>query len=222
MKYIIIIGDIINSKNISNRQIFQENLKNYLYNINKEYDKYLVSNFTVTLGDEFQAVFNDSKYIFEIIDKIQFFINPIKIRFGIGIGNIITNIDKNLSIGSDGPGYWNARKCIDKLRKYHERGIKDITNIMIKGIDNESLELLLNQIINLLSILKRRWTTNQNKMIEFIVNNYGYYNDFLQIDLSKELNIDSSSVNRRLKYSKFYDYLNSILIISKIINKEIK
>lgn len=222
MKYIIIIGDIINSKNISNRQIFQENLKNYLYNINKEYDKYLVSNFTVTLGDEFQAVFNDSKYIFEIIDKIQFFINPIKIRFGIGIGNIITNIDKNLSIGSDGPGYWNARNCIDKLRKYHERGIKDITNIMIKGIDNESLELLLNQIINLLSILKSRWTTNQNKMIEFIVNNYGYYNDFLQIDLSKELNIDSSSVNRRLKYSKFYDYLNSILIISKIINKEIK
>ncbi len=53
--YCAIIGDLINSKEIKNRKELQENLKLLLKNINNKYNC-IETDFTITLGDEFQAL----------------------------------------------------------------------------------------------------------------------------------------------------------------------
>lgn len=48
-----IIGDIVNSKKLTNRWIIQKELKEILDLVNTDYKEYLVSMFSITLGDEF-------------------------------------------------------------------------------------------------------------------------------------------------------------------------
>ena len=69
--YIALIGDIISSKNIKDRAEAQVKLLNLMKIINKKYKEYLVSPFTVTTGDEFQALLLHNKHIFQIIDEIS-------------------------------------------------------------------------------------------------------------------------------------------------------
>ena len=40
-------------------------------------------------------------------------IYPVEIRYGIGVGQITTNINTDMALGADEPGFYNARKAID-------------------------------------------------------------------------------------------------------------
>ena len=56
MMYIALIGDVIESKKIQDRAQAQQKLLQLMKELNQQYQKYLVSPFTVTAGDEFQAL----------------------------------------------------------------------------------------------------------------------------------------------------------------------
>lgn len=47
--------------------------------------------------------------------------NEAQQRFGIGIGVISTEINNDIGIGADGPGYYFARESIDYLKKTGEK-----------------------------------------------------------------------------------------------------
>ena len=59
----------------------------------------------ITLGDEFQGLLEITVSILEIIKYIQREIYPIKLRFGVGIGNVSTLINHEAAIGADGPAF---------------------------------------------------------------------------------------------------------------------
>lgn len=50
----------------------------------------------ITLGDEFQGLLNNPAYAIEIVKYIQRELYPVKLRFGIGIGEISTEINQKL------------------------------------------------------------------------------------------------------------------------------
>ena len=86
MKKIVLIGDIVDSKSISERGKIQSQLNTVFKKINN--DKLLLSPYTITLGDEFQAVYSKADSVFNHIWQISLAIYPLKIRFSIGAGNI--------------------------------------------------------------------------------------------------------------------------------------
>ena len=90
--YVAIIGDIIDSKKIKNRNEVQQKLKHVLSKINQSYDDIIAANFIISLGDEFQGLLCQQEKVFEIINDIEMNMFPIKIRFGIGVGKIDTDI----------------------------------------------------------------------------------------------------------------------------------
>lgn len=116
MNYCAIIGDIVGSKKITNRQKMQDHFKDVLNDANEKYDKYLASNFTVTLGDEFQGLLIMPSMSIEIVQFIREKMFPVEFVFGIGIGEMATSFSKEHSIGSDGPAYWYARKMVEKAK----------------------------------------------------------------------------------------------------------
>ena len=65
---IAVIGDIVKSKSIVNRGEVQEQLKTVLNDINQKFADHLASKFTLTLGDEFQAVFRTGDHLLYILD----------------------------------------------------------------------------------------------------------------------------------------------------------
>jgi len=57
--YFAIIGDIVESKKILNRNEAQEKLNHILKDINIEYERNIAAKFIITLGDEFQGLLSN-------------------------------------------------------------------------------------------------------------------------------------------------------------------
>ena len=143
--YIAIIGDVKKSKNIKDRKEFQNKLNKILSEINEMYSDSISSNFTITLGDEFQGLLHSGKNIMNIIQYIKKEVYSIKIRFGIGIGAITTDINSKISIGADGPGYYKARDSIEQLKTSEKKKEREYGDVQIKiDGDNNLQELSLN------------------------------------------------------------------------------
>jgi len=117
MVYCAIIGDIVNSKKIPNRQEIQDLFARVLMEINIEFYNDIASNFTITLGDEFQGLISKPSLSYKIIKIIKQKMSPIELVFGVGIGEMKTAIRRDISIGSDGPAYHYARNMVEKAKK---------------------------------------------------------------------------------------------------------
>ena len=102
---VAIIGDIKSSKQLENRRSVQARFKEVLDSINNEYRDDIASKFMITLGDEFQGLLKNGSAAVFIIDKIEREMYPIKFRFGLGVGEITTDINSNMPLGADGPAY---------------------------------------------------------------------------------------------------------------------
>lgn len=213
--YFALIGDIVNSKNIDDRYRVQEKLNHYMKELNQQYDSYLASGFAITLGDEFQALFTTPQKMFEIIAKIEVEMKPIQFRFAIGVGPILTSISKRNSIGSDGPAWWRARDAIVDLKNKHERGLKEITNIRIIGLDYSELGDLINISLAFSEKLKNRWTPAQQVVINYLIKTYGLTTNFAQNEVATQLNITAPDLNKKLKSSNYYDY---VIMLDKVTN----
>ena len=110
--YCAIIGDIIQSKELADRAGVQAKLQETLTQINRRYEKVLASDCTITLGDEFQALLYTPVPAFELIEEVQRRMHPVRLRFGVGVGEITTPISRRLAIGADGPAYHYARAAL--------------------------------------------------------------------------------------------------------------
>lgn len=140
MQYYAIIGDIKRSKKIENRCEIQEKLKKILDNVNSIYNNDISAKFLITLGDEFQGVLEITAPILEIIKHIQREIYPIKLRFGVGIGNVSTLINHEAAIGADGPAFYAAREMIEFLREQEKKLKKQAADIQISVYEKNVLK----------------------------------------------------------------------------------
>jgi len=208
--YVAIIGDIINSRLISNRFEIQEKLIKTLEEINLKYSDNIESNFMITLGDEFQGLLKDGANIINIIEFIQIKMYPIRIRFGIGIGKIETEINRLVPIGSDGSAYHNARQMIDNLKDVGKKNKTFSANIMIASDGcNSDVETLLNTILSLCTVIRRKWSSRQREVIfDCILNGDN------QRKAAERLNISQPTVQRTLSFADYYTYLNAMNVVS--------
>ncbi|MCR3905681.1 MAG: SatD family protein [Tenericutes bacterium] len=218
--YYTLIGDLKKSKTINNRIEVQHRLRDVLNEMNLEYQDVLVKKMYITLGDEFQGVFHSFESIFEIMHKIMFSLDPVELRFGLGIGDILFDESKNASpYDSDGEAWWFARDAIKAIKDLEEKQkVTEFSNIMIKTKDS-AFDLMVNKVFDLLYIIKTGWTDTQQKMIEVILNHFGLTRQFKQIDLAKLLDEAPPTVNEKLKRTKYYEYVEMIEALSLFIKQ---
>lgn len=219
MSYYTIIGDIINSKKILDRNVVQRKLDNTLQSINKSYVNDIASRFAITLGDEFQAILYDSTKIFEIITRIDLEMIPTKIRYAVGYGEITTDFKDN-SLGMDGSSWWNARNTIDEIKQKHERGLKEIASIRVNGFDNKPIIDLINTSISLATHIRNKWKDEHINIIKFIINKYGLTSNIVQSKIADQLNITPSDLNKKLKTSRYFDYAILFEKVIKVLEEE--
>ncbi len=192
--YCMIIGDIINSKEItpSDRYKIQEQLKNELEKINFDYDSEVCSRFMVTLGDELQGGLLNSYHLFDILGRIKKSIQPYKIRFGIGINYITTHLNYYNSFGSDGPAYHLARKGIEELK------LKETFEYGYRFYSDNGDSTLINSLFNLIDDISSSLTKTQKRYVDIVSSS--------NCDLSKvaeNLNISLSTLSRTLSRANY-------------------
>lgn len=190
----MIIGDIIDSKKIpdADRHKIQDNLKRELEKINFDYDKAVCSKFCITLGDELQGGLVNTRYLFKIINRIKKSIHPYKMRFGIGLGELKTDVNFNLSLETDGPAYHKARKGINELKK--EKTYEYGYRIYSTNYDS----LILNSLLKVIDSISSSWTESQKKYIDIVMDS-----DSDLKKISSYLNITTSTLSRTLSRANY-------------------
>ena len=217
MMYIALLGDIIESKKIQDRAQVQQQLLRLMKELNWQYQDYLISPFTVTTGDEFQALFSPNSYMFQIIDQLSVAFSPYEIRFGIGVGDMITEINKEQSIGSDGPAYWLAREAINHIHDKNDYGINHISVFLA----DEEVTWTVNAMLAACSFIQSKWTEVQYDVLKQLLTENIYDETFSHKEIARLLGITPSAFNKRIKASGLKIYLRNKRVAMNQILKEI-
>ena len=69
--YLALIADVIDSKMVQERFDLQKQLEKTLQTMNELFGEFIASNFTLTLGDEFQGLLKVDAPVFQIIDTLR-------------------------------------------------------------------------------------------------------------------------------------------------------
>lgn len=210
---VAIIGDIKSSKQLEDRRAVQLKLKAVLDAVNNEYQSDLASKFMITLGDEFQGLLKSGTSAIFIIDKIEREMYPTKLRFGLGVGEITTDINLDMPFGADGPAYYNARKIIDELKVSEKKKMESKANVKIEVQGNAVISELINTILSLLTTIKETWTSRQVEIINSHIKTGG-----TQEDTARILNISQSNVAQALSAADYYTYRKAIETIAKVLS----
>ncbi|HFR3537712.1 SatD family protein [Streptococcus iners] len=198
MNYIAIIGNIIHSKQVSQRSNTIEVLKQQLNSINYSFSQNLASPFTLTKGDEFQALCKPNPHIFLMIDQIQLaFRDQLEIKFGIGLGKILTAIDPKQSIGVDGPAYWEAQKAIKVIQDKDDYG----SSLVAFSSEYKQIDRVINPLLTSSDFIKATWNSSQTDLFEVLISNKIYQEEFKQKPIAEKMKLSQSAFTKRLKSS---------------------
>ena len=201
--YLALIADVIDSKMVQERFDLQKQLEETLQTMNELFGEFLASNFTLTLGDEFQGLLKVDAPVFQIIDTLRSELTPTQLRFGIGLGEIVTDIDPLQSIGADGPAYWNARAAINLVHQKNDYGNTQIYFLSGK----EKQDFFVNALIASGEAIRSGWRGSQEEILLDLLKRCVYSENFSQQDLAQSLAINPSALSKRLKSSSIRVYL---------------
>lgn len=109
MNVICVIGDVVRSRDVEDRAALQRTFKGALKAINGLRAESLLSPATITLGDEFQAVYRDATDVWADFWSLLVELHPHGMRFAVGIGPLDTPLNRKQAIGMDGPAFHVAR-----------------------------------------------------------------------------------------------------------------
>ena len=207
MKYLVLIGDVIGSKQLPARAQFQRRLKSALQRLNGR-RKNLISPYTLTLGDEFQAVYRDTSGVFADIFTLLSGIAPVQARFALAVGEIVTPINSTQSIGMDGSAFHLARARLEKLKGQGRLlGIPDS--------DDPRWRLPVSTLA-VLSGLMEGWRQKRLQLFAGMLAGAGVG------DLARQTRITPRAVNKNIRAADLDEWRRIVDEISRLLNEEIK
>ena len=201
--YLALIADVIDSKMVQERFDLQKQLEKTLQTMNELFGEFIASNFTLTLGDEFQGLLKVDAPVFQMIDTLRSLLTPTQLRFGIGLGAILTDIDPLQSIGADGPAYWNARAAINLVHQKNDYGNTQI----YFSCGKEKQDFFVNALIASGEAIRSGWRGSQEEILLDLLKRCVYSENFSQQDLAQSMEINPSALSKRLKSSSIRVYL---------------
>ncbi|MDF1691429.1 MAG: SatD family protein [Zhongshania sp.] len=185
MSYIALIGDIVASKSLSDRAAVQRRLTRCCAALNSRADGLgIISPFTVTLGDEFQALFVAAKDIWPCIAEIEAEMYPVQIRFALGLGDIATDINREAALAMDGPAFHRARAGIETMKK-------DKVRYRLLGLHRG--EGLVRHSLDMLSHNRDKWQQNRHRILSALLQQQSIN------DIATKLGVSEQAVYRNIR-----------------------
>jgi len=192
MLYLVIIGDIIKSRELNNRYQVQQEFDSAVHETQQTYGEGLISPITLTIGDEFQSVMRNGRGLFKIIDDLDLKMRPVQLRYGIGIGKINTAINSKISIGMDGPAFHMARDALDRCKKEKTR-----YDFRFK---NPDIEQRINILLNWIDASTRNWSDEKRNILTYKEKAY------TQVKIAELTKMSQPAVSQHLK-SPYFDLI---------------
>ncbi|MCG8477828.1 MAG: SatD family protein [Spirochaetales bacterium] len=205
MKVVAIIADIVRSRDIEQRRDFQRTLKSHLRTVSEHAGASLLSPYTLTLGDEFQAVYGNFDTIFTDIVTMIATLFPVRFRFALAVGPLSTEINRAAALEMDGPAFHDARALMEALKGHNE------TVIRIAAHDVAPLDLI-NGCLRLLSNALGTWRENTIHLF------HGLLMEESVDTLTRRVGITRRGVNKHIAAHHLHDYVD----ILRMVRTELK
>lgn len=152
--YVALIGDIRGSRALNDRNEAQKEFKRVIRHLNDRIPaSAIASQFTVTTGDEFQVLLTDATAAVEAAVTASDQFHPARLRFGIGSGELETEVNPDQAIGMDGPCFHRAREAINSAEK-------DAAWLRVAGWPDD-LDRQINSLSDLVQCVREDWTERQ-------------------------------------------------------------
>jgi hypothetical protein len=209
MDRIILMGDIINSRSKNSKKIMSE-MKQLVQYINTKYSTSILSPLTITLGDEFQSIIKTKTYASQIVIDSFFYGYEHgydwKLRFVLYEGKVDTKINTGIAYEMLGEGLSNARTLLETKKKSDS-----LVNIHFKN--SNQAEMLQNSFL-LYTDLISGWKINDRELVKLLISNLSI------IQIAETINKDRTSVWRKRKSLKIFEYKKICQIINYIASHE--
>jgi len=203
MKYLVIIGDIVGSKEISNRKNMQKIFADVLQEPSKIYSKTIISPLTLTIGDEFQAVLSNAENLFQMMNLIEHRMRKISLRYGLGVGEIDTEINHQSAIGMDGPAFHFARQAVELARKEGKT--------YYFKCKNKSVEERINVLLNWLDFYLKKWADQTKDIL------YYHQKKITQKEIANKMGMTQPAVSQNIR-GKAFDLIRET---QKLVEQEL-
>lgn len=152
--FVALIGDIRGSRELEDRKEVQKEFKRVVDSLNDHIpESSIASRFTVTTGDEFQVLLTDATDAVEAAVSASDRFHPARLRFGIGRGELDTEVNPAQAIGMDGPCFHRAREAINSAQK-------DGAWLRVSGWPKD-LDRRINSMFDLVQCVREDWTDRQ-------------------------------------------------------------
>ena len=174
----VIIGDLIDSRNIKNRKKTQQNLNFVLEKVNKKYCELILVPFKITLGDEFVGVLNSYHIILDLMQYLDSQLEDIQIRYGIGYGKFESPYK--------GKGYKQALLAVETAKK------KKFRVHLSAHKEDGRLYILLNIILHLYFHILSNYNSRQKYIL------YQLIEGKTQQEIARQIGSSQSSISQSL------------------------
>lgn len=212
MRYLAVIGDIIDSRQLPRREEFQVGLAGTLEQLSRRNGS-LASPYTITLGDEFQAVYKNADRLFADIFEIMASIDPVQVRFAVGLGELSTAVNRKQALGMDGPAFHRAREAITELKQTGYR-IR-LQGEALAGPDTEQWKLL-NHVFNLLTHQIAGWSKNRLLIM------HGLLTGKTVATLEAELGVSNVAIYKNINAAALDEFKGLCDEVTRLLNARLK
>lgn len=187
-KFYVILGDVIQSRQIDDREHFQKTLEDACKKINNMYAESIYADFKILKGiDEIGGVLSSVSNIYKIITGILEDIYPNTIRFALVFDYIDTSLETRNVTKMDGAAFHKASEMIRELK---------MSKLMFDmSVEDEMLDIAITGQINLIFLLKKNWSATQHNIVR------EYEKIKKQSEVAEKLGITQQAVSKNLRQS---------------------
>lgn len=179
--YYVITADVINSRKYKGlAEVTHKGIKK----INEEYRSFIVADFNLFRGDEIQGVAVPEVNAVQMIRRFRYYLIPLKVRVGVGRGEIEEGLDKKYSWEMNGPAFYNSREALESVKNSKQEATR------FYGYAPE-LDREINVVYCLLDAIQGNWSHKQWEAVD------AYERQGTLDRAAKELGVSAQSVNKR-------------------------
>lgn len=205
--YLVLTGDLENSRELrpAIRKEAQKNLHAVFEEIN-QHSKELLAPYTITLGDEFQAVYQQADQIFLHIWMIMAQIHPVTVRVSIGMGELTTDINREKPFEMDGPAFHKSRAGMENLKK-NQSLLSLITE------QDAQFDRLINSMFKIVTAELRSWNDNRFRILR------RFYEEAEVKDIAEETGLSDVAVYKNIRAGSLDAILEFTESLEEMINR---
>jgi len=187
-KLYVILGDVISSRRIAEREKFQKKLEETCRYINAIYSSDIYAGFKILKGiDEIGVVLSSMSKSYEVINVLLEKLHPNLMRFVLVFDYIDTALETKDIAKMDGPAFHKASDLMHTLKK---------SKLMFDmSVGDKVVDTTISGQINLILLLKRNWSVKQHQIVK------EYEKAKNQYEAAKNLGITQQAVSKTLKRS---------------------